>query len=100
MGTRTDTKFKSEVGEWKAKFDDLLRSVDDRRQETVADIIKLGDEIRKEKEERGKSLHTLQTEIAAEHLQREQDESVILNMLESFTHQLTSVNQMCASIIQ
>lgn len=75
-----------------AKIEQIIQQLEDKCQESAVRHIELKGDIKQENAERKRSLNVLQQELAQEHLRREQDESAIINMLDTFMRQMKDIN--------
>jgi len=74
------------------KINIACKELEDKITAAVCRITEIKCDIHKEIQDRKRAVHNIQEESASEHLRREQDESAIIQMLETFMRQVKDMN--------
>lgn len=86
-------KFTEGVNDIQGKFDTMYEWTHQKLYETHNQVESVRLELTTEVDTRERSMGHLQTELASEHLQREKDEAQIIQMLEAFMFQISSLSK-------
>merc|ERR1712176_1374423 len=85
---RNMEKFGEWIAEVRAKIEENFEVCTSQHRDSSVRVSELKNELLDFKARGDKSIETIRTEIAAEHLQREQDEAAIINMMELVMNQI------------